>query len=242
LGNITMETELLGIYRMKDHHVLPDHDRAERIGISEAVLCDSKDVDQIAAILENVRERGGTLLLTRLSHDQVAALPENLTGLIDYDRRSRTAIVGLLTVSDEPSRIAVVTAGTSDVGVAQEAVRTLAFHKLPCREIYDVGVAGLWRLQGCLEEIAELPVVIVVAGMDAALVSVIAGLVRGTVIAVPTSTGYGVAEGGRTALNAALTSCAPGIAVVNIDNGYGAACAAVRVVNGGRRSIEVPQS
>ena len=115
-----------------------------------------------------------------------------------------------------------------------EAEQTLAFHGHGARCFADVGVAGLWRIQACAEELATFPVVIVVAGMEGALFSVVGGLVGGVVIAVPTSVGYGVAAGGATALNAALAACAPGVLVTNIDNGYGAACAARRVLNVGK--------
>jgi hypothetical protein len=106
----------------------------------------------------------------------------------------------------------------------------LRFQGVPALRIADVGVAGLWRLLARMDEIRAMPVVIIVAGMDAALPSVVAGLVGGAVIAVPTSVGYGVAAGGHAALNAVLASCAPGLVVVNIDNGYGAACAALRIL------------
>ena len=123
--------------------------------------------------------------------------------------------------------IGIVTAGTSDLGVAGEAARTLAFHGYAAPIIADVGVAGLWRLLERLEEIRRLRVIIAVAGMEGALFSVLAGLVAAPVIALPSSVGYGVATGGRVALEAALASCAPGLTVVNIDNGFGAACAAI---------------
>ena len=123
--------------------------------------------------------------------------------------------------------------------VAREAVRTLAFRGEAAALIADVGVAGLWRLTRRLEEIRATPVIIVAAGMDAALPSVLAGLVPGVVIAVPTSVGYGVAAGGRAALDAILSSCAPGITVVNIDNGYGAACAALRLLGAANRIAEM---
>ncbi len=134
-----------------------------------------------------------------------------------------------------PARVAVVAAGTSDVPVARETLRTLGYAGRAATLFADVGVAGLWRLTTRLEEIRAHPVVIVAAGMDAALPSVVGGLVAGAVIAVPTSVGYGVAAGGRTALDAVLASCAPGITVVNIDNGYGAACAALRLLNAASR-------
>jgi NCAIR mutase (PurE)-related protein len=140
------------------------------------------------------------------------------------------------------AEIAVITAGTSDVPVALEAARTLRFYGHEVLTINDLGVAGIWRLFDRLESLKQMSVVIVVAGMDGALPSVVAGLVSGCVIAVPTSIGYGVADGGRTALNAALASCAPGLVVVNIDNGYGAACAALRVVQRNGARISLPDS
>jgi NCAIR mutase (PurE)-related protein len=126
--------------------------------------------------------------------------------------------------------VPVVMAGTSDLPVGRETARTLSFAGQPYREYTDIGVAGLWRLLERIEDIRSSPVIIVAAGMDAVLISVVGGLVSAPVIALPTSVGYGVALGGTTALHAALASCAPGIAVVNIDNGYGAASAALRIV------------
>ncbi len=128
-------------------------------------------------------------------------------------------------------KVAIVAAGTSDARVAREAQRTLRHAGVDAEAIADVGVAGLWRLMARIEEIRRFPIVIAVAGMDAALASVLGGLAPGALIAVPTSVGYGAAEGGRTALNAMLASCAPGVVVCNIDNGYGAACAALRILN-----------
>jgi NCAIR mutase (PurE)-related protein len=126
--------------------------------------------------------------------------------------------------------VAIVAAGTSDAPAAREAERTLRHAGVGASVIIDVGVAGLWRLMDRIEEIRRFPVVIAVAGMDAALASVLGGLYGGSLICVPTSVGYGAAEEGRTALNAMLASCAPGIVVTNIDNGYGAACAVLRML------------
>ncbi|WP_329410217.1 nickel pincer cofactor biosynthesis protein LarB [Nocardia vinacea] len=202
--------------------------RPDRIGFGEAVLCEPKTVEQIVRALDQARDAGQAMLLTRLQPQQFAALPaEHRTGL-EYDPLSRTAFRGQPAPRRACAPIAVVTGGTSDIPVAREAIRSLAFHGYPTSEIYDVGVAGLWRLQRRLDDLARHPVIIAVAGMDAALPTVLAGLVPALVIAVPTSVGYGVAEGGRTALNSLLTSCAPGLVVTNIDNGYGAACAAMR--------------
>ena len=211
---------------------LLDASRRERTGLDEAIFCAGKSVEQIAAILAHAELEGRRLLLTRLDPADHAALPAERAARLDYDPVSRTAILGAVQtpVADEP-RAGVVTAGSSDVPVAREAARTLLYDGHPCREIHDVGVAGLWRLLERVDEIRTLDVVIAVAGMEAALASVLGGLVPGAIIAVPTSTGYGVAAGGETALRALLTSCAPGITVVNIDNGYGAACAAARILN-----------
>ena len=209
-----------------------DASRRERTGLDEAIFCAGKSIAQIDAILAHAETAGRRLLLTRLDPAVHAALPARRAGALDYDPVSRTAFLGPVEppAGDEP-RAGVVTAGSSDVPVAREAVRTLLYDGYRCREIHDVGVAGLWRLLERIEDIRRLDVVIAIAGMEAALASVLGGLVPGAVIAVPTSTGYGVASGGETALRAALTSCASGITVVNIDNGYGAACAAARILN-----------
>jgi NCAIR mutase (PurE)-related protein len=204
-----------------------DQRRAARIGFGEAVFCAGKSAQQIAAILDGARVPH---LLTRLDEEKFGRLPEVWQRELDYDPVSATAYFGAPVPCAGPAQVAIVTAGTSDVPVAREALRTLAFQGREARLIADVGVAGLWRLLRRVDELAAMRVVIVAAGMDAALPSVVGGLVPGVVIAVPTSVGYGVAAGGHAALNAILASCAPGIAVVNIDNGYGAACAALRVL------------
>ena len=204
-----------------------DEARAARLGFGEAVFCAGKSPAQIAAILEGA---GQQMLLTRLDPARFAVLPPAHQAALDYDPVSATAFSGDPAPANGVAGIAVVTAGTSDVPVAREAVRTLQFSGYHVPLIADVGVAGLWRLMRRMDELREMRVLIVAAGMDAALPSVVGGLVPGVVIAVPTSVGYGVAEGGHTALHAILASCAPGILAVNIDNGYGAACAAMRVL------------
>jgi pyridinium-3,5-biscarboxylic acid mononucleotide synthase len=212
-----------------------DFQRRERIGLGEAVLCAGKTPQQIGEAIALAQARRVSLLLTRLTPDVLGRLAPAEQASLDYDPRSHTAILGRASSmpGGAPS-VAVVTAGTSDLPVAREAVRTLAFYGVAAREIADVGVAGLWRILRHEEELRRYPVVIVVAGMEGALFSVLAGLVGGVVIAVPTSTGYGAARQGETALHAALASCAPGLVTVNIDNGYGAASAALRVLAGHR--------
>ena len=210
---------------------LLDFDRRGRIGIEEAVYCAGKSVAQIAAILEKAGHRGRSLLLTRLESSQFSALDPGWRALLDYDPGSRTAILGEGRAPAAASQIAILTGGTSDLNTAREAARTLAYHGHASTMFADIGVAGLWRLMARIEELRAFRALIVVAGMDAALPTVVAGLVPGLVVAVPTSVGYGVAQNGRAALDAILASCAPGVAVVNIDNGFGAACVVLRLFN-----------
>ena len=207
-----------------------DWERAERCGTSEAVLCEPKSAAQIDAIVAHASELDRRLLLTRLGPRKFARLSADVRDALDYDEATRTAILGGLPASSGIGRVAIVCGGTSDLAVAGEALRTLAFAGEKATLLADVGVAGLWRLMERLPEIRRHRVVIAIAGMEGALFSVLAGLVPCAVIAVPTSVGYGVSEGGRTALNAALASCASGLAVVNIDNGFGAAHAALRIL------------
>ncbi len=216
---------------MDDRDFLPDLERPDRIGIDEAVFCEFKNKFQIERIVRELVKSGRSQLLTRLDPDVYNRLEEDVKQAIQYEEISRTGIVGACLESRPCRQIAIVTAGTSDIAVAREAVRTIFFHGLDCDQFYDVGVAGLWRILKVESELRQSAVVIVVAGMDAALPSVVAGLIPASIIAVPTSVGYGVARGGRSALETILSSCAPGVTTVNIDNGYGAACAAIRIIN-----------
>lgn len=216
---------------MSSSDVNLDLQREQRVGFDEAVFCASKTAAQIAAIVETATERGMRLLLTRLEPERFAQLPSEIAGSLDYDSISLTACLGEPGVPSGEGRVAVVSAGTSDARVVHEAARTLRYYGEASTVVQDVGVAGLWRLLDRIDEIRRHGVVIAVAGMEGALPSVIGGLVPGVVIAVPTSIGYGVGAGGVTALHSALASCAPGLLTVNIDNGYGAACAALRVLN-----------
>ena len=215
---------------MSDFHV-HDHQRPERLGMPEAVLCEPKTDAQLAAIIRDLAVHGAPALLTRLPHERLVALPAELAEQLTHDPVSSTATInGTLPRRDEAD-IVIVAAGTSDQSVAAEAAATLEFSGITPRLIGDVGVAGIWRLQDRLDEIVSADIVVAVAGMDAALISVLGGLVAAPIIGVPTSVGYGVAAGGETALNSALASCAQGVTVVNIDNGFGAACAAVRMLS-----------
>jgi NCAIR mutase (PurE)-related protein len=209
--------------------------RAERVGLDEALFCAGKSESQIVRIIETVASAGKSMLLTRLDPGRHEALDESVRRLLDYDPLSRTAFLGPRREARAAARVAVVCAGTSDLPVSREAARTLEYYGEKVSEFNDVGVAGLHRLLGRIADIRSCEIVIAAAGMDAALVSVLGGLVKAPVIAVPTSVGYGAARGGETALAASLASCAAGVTVVNIDNGFGAACAAMRILNRGPR-------
>jgi NCAIR mutase (PurE)-related protein len=206
-----------------------DWDRDFRTGVPEAVLCLSKTPIQIDSIIVEAAEARRRLLLTRLSVAAHAALTPDTQALLDYDPLSATAVLGGA-VATFATGIGIVAAGTSDMAVAREAARTLAFAGHQADIIADVGVAGLWRLMAHLDALRACRVLIAVAGMEGALFSVLAGLVRAPVIAVPSSVGYGVAAGGEAALRSALASCAPGVVAVNIDNGFGAATAALKIL------------
>lgn len=211
-----------------------DWAREARTGVAEAVLCEPKTPAQIAAILDEAVARGARLLLTRLASAQHDVLPETLREQLDFDPLSRTAILGDLPSGKPVEGALIVAAGTADLGPAREAARTLAFYGRAAPLIADVGVAGLWRLTEQLGRLREARVLIVAAGMEGALFSVVAGLVAAPVIALPTSVGYGVAAGGTVALHSALSSCAAGVVTVNIDNGFGAAAAAIKIMAAAR--------
>lgn len=208
-----------------------DYGRGKRLGMPEAVFCEGKDPSMIDRLLtELIARPDHPTLFTRLFPALFGRLDPALCAKLDHDPISGTATLH----GNLPSRcgtVAVVTAGTSDLRVAIEAQRTLAFTGVAAILYADIGVAALWRLMARIDEIRAHDVVIVVAGMDAALASVVGGLVDCCVIGVPTSIGYGVATGGTTALNAMLASCGQGVLVTNIDNGFGAACGAIRILN-----------
>ena len=215
---------------MIDKEIKLDFERSERIGFGEAIFCADKSSAQISRILNKAHDSGLAMLITRLEPKKHDRLESEHKNLIDYDPVSETGFFHAHLEPAQPASVAIVTAGTSDARVAYEAARTLEFNGINSDVVFDVGVAGLWRLTEKIDEIKSYPIVIAVAGMDAALISVLGGLVPGLLIAVPTSTGYGAAHDGETALAASLVSCAPGVVVCNIDNGYGAACAAIRAI------------
>jgi pyridinium-3,5-biscarboxylic acid mononucleotide synthase len=205
-----------------------DHDRGARRGYPEAVLCESKTVEQVVGIAASVRDRDARTLFTRVRADQVDPLLAALPGA-GWDADAR-----LLAWPGEPPEpagglVVVVAAGTSDLPVAREAQLTAAHLGRSTELVVDVGVAGLHRVLGRLDLLRSARVVVVVAGMDGALPGVVAGLVAAPVVAVPTSVGYGAAFAGLAPLLTMLNACAPGVAVVNIDNGYGAGHLAAQI-------------
>ena len=197
-----------------------DGGREKRTGASEVVYCAGKTPAQTLGIITAMCERGIPVLATRAGKETAALV------CADFPEAAYDALSGVITIgnarTDATGNIAVVCAGTSDLPVAREALLTARFYGSAASLIADVGVAGIHRLFARLDDIRAAKVIVAVAGMEGALPGVIAGLVRAPVIAVPTSVGYGASFGGIAALLGMLNSCAPGVAVVNIDNGFGA--------------------
>lgn len=207
--------------------IVIDHHRELRTGVPELVYGASKTAEQIAVALRELAKDGGALA-TRVDADKAAKL-RTLVPAATYNEVSRTVMLGETPRRAPCGTIAIVCAGTSDLPVAEEAAVVAAFLGAPVLRVSDVGVAGLHRLLARVDDIRKCDVVIAAAGMEAALPSVLGGLVDKPMIAVPTSVGYGVSLDGLIALGSLLSACAPGITVVNIDNGVGAAVAAVKI-------------
>ncbi len=208
-----------------------DHHRQLRQGQPEVVFCAGKTVEQVVAICERLAEHAGTFLGTRATEAMAAALLARFSAG-EWNTLARTVYLPAGPPARPPvGSILVVCAGTSDLAVAEEAAVTGRAFGHGVERLVDVGVAGIHRLLSESERLAEADVLIVVAGMEGALPSVVGGLVKKPVIAVPTSVGYGASFGGLAALLAMLNSCAAGVTVVNIDNGFGAAAAASRILS-----------
>ena len=206
-----------------------DTHRAVRTGMPEVVYCPGKTNDQVAQIMVRLAAQSDRVLATRATPEQFAAVQALLPSAV-YHPLPRLITIGTAPAPTHPDRyVAVLTAGTADTAVGEEAALTLEWAGSRVVRIYDVGVAGLHRLLGHLETVQNANALVVCAGMEGALTSVVAGLVSRPVVAVPTSIGYGTAFGGVAALLTMLNSCAGGVAVVNIDNGFGAACYAHRI-------------
>lgn len=204
-----------------------DHHRKSRSGYGEVVYCESKTTEQVATIFHHLAKENANVLGTRASAEQYNLLKERIPE-VEYDELSKI----LRLIRKEPEKkglIAVCTAGTADIPVAEEAGQTAEFLGNQVYRCYDVGVAGIHRLLNHVDKLNEANCIIAVAGMEGALGSVLAGLVNKPVVAVPTSVGYGANFGGISALLTMINSCANGISVVNIDNGYGAAYVASQI-------------
>ncbi|MBM3290108.1 MAG: nickel pincer cofactor biosynthesis protein LarB [Candidatus Hydrogenedentes bacterium] len=198
-----------------------DHHRDLRQGHPEAIFGAGKSPDQIVQIMARMRDKGSNILVTRCAPDAVSAIVTAYPAAVHHEAARAVTLIAT-PPQPRPGYIAVVCAGTSDLPVAEEAAVTCEFNGNAIKRVYDVGVAGLHRLLGQHETLTKANAIVVCAGMEGALPSVVGGLVDVPVIAVPTSIGYGANFGGLSALLTMLNSCATGIAVVNIDNGFGA--------------------
>lgn len=206
-----------------------DHDREARQGLPEVVFGERKSVAQLSGIIDALVNAGQAVLVTRCDAEKAEELKAQFP-LLRYQSEARVLVSGSLKGKRTLSRpVSVVAAGTSDLAVAEEACETLSFAGQSFERIYDVGVAGIHRLFFALPQIRRASAVICIAGMEGALPSVLGGLVRVPLVAVPSSVGYGASFGGKTALFGMLTGCASGMTVVNIDNGFGAAMAVLRM-------------
>ena len=206
-----------------------DHHRALRQGVPEVVLGEAKTAEQIEIIVQRMAEHGSNVLVTRISSEKAESLSNNYPNS-EYDPLAKTFILQQKPFEDlGRGKVLIICAGTSDLPVAREAAVTARIFNNQVDELVDVGVAGIHRLLAHTDALREATVIIVVAGMEGALPSVVGGLVDVPVIAVPTSIGYGASFNGVAALLGMLNSCAGGITVVNIDNGFGAAFAATRI-------------
>ncbi len=210
---------------MSLNFVRVDLGRAERCGRAETIFCEGKLPSEVAAIAAILREAGQTVLATRAAKEHFHAVASNFSDAV-WHERARCITVGSAPAPSTGRTVGVICAGTADLPVADEAAVTLESFGQRVGRITDVGVAGLQRLLDEKDRLRSFSVLIVVAGMEGALPSVVAGLVDRPVIAVPTSVGYGANLGGLAALLGMLTSCSSKVTVTNIDNGFGAACAA----------------
>jgi len=224
----------LGFARLDVH-------RRERCGLPEVVFCQGKTTEQVARIARQVLKAGEDLLATRATQEMYRAVAREAQDAV-YCEAARTIAVKRTHRPSPPGEILVVCAGTADIPVAEEARVTAEFLDNKVRALYDVGVAGLHRLIHQTRHLRRANVVVVVAGMEGALASVVGGMVDRPVIGVPTSVGYGASFGGIAPLLTMLNSCAPGVAVVNIDNGFGAACIASLINHTGEIHATRPRS
>ena len=196
-----------------------DHNRKERIGVAEVIFCQNKPDEFLSKIYNSIYKEDGEVLGTRASKEQYELVKKDIPN-VEYDNISR--ILKIEKQKEKVGNIVVCTGGTADIPVAEEAAETAEFFGNNVERVYDVGVAGIHRILSQTEKLDDANCIIVVAGMEGALASVVAGMAKVPVIAVPTSVGYGANFGGLSALLSMLNSCANGVSTVNIDNGYGA--------------------
>lgn len=230
-GSVTREEVVQRITRHPfEEHLLGrfDHLREERTGIPEVILAEGKSTEELRDFFEDYLEREERAFATRVTRAVADGIGWPRDGLV-YDEQARILSTGEPAVDPELPTVLVVSAGTADGPVAREAAVSSRLLGNPAQEVSDVGVAGIGRLTPELSRLDEAGIVIVVAGMDGVLPSLVASLSRQPVIGVPTSTGYGASLGGLSALTTMLNSCVPGLAVMNVDNGFGAACLATKI-------------
>ncbi|HHU14836.1 MAG: nickel pincer cofactor biosynthesis protein LarB [Kiritimatiellae bacterium] len=213
------------------HFAKPDYARQQRCGVPEVIYGAGKTASQIVAIIRALNDAGQNAFATRVTPEQAAAVREELPDAV-YRAEARILVRDVVPLPPPAGKVAVLCAGTSDLPVAEEAAVTAERMGAAVERIYDVGVAGLHRLLSRVERFADAHAIIVVAGMEGALPSVVGGLIDKPVIAVPTSVGYGASFNGLAALLGMLNTCAAGVTVVNIDNGFGAGVAAARINHG----------
>jgi len=206
-----------------------DHHRELRSGMPEVIYCQGKTVVQIKKIIQSMNRAGNSILATKLNKDVFRKIKNSLPKFSKYNETAQTLVIDKNKSKKKSGKIVIISAGTSDIPIAEEASVTAQLLGSKTETLFDVGVAGIHRLFNNLECIRKARVVIVVAGMEGALASVVGGLVDKPLIAVPTSIGYGTSFGGVSALLSMLNSCSPGVAVVNIDNGFGAGSMAHRI-------------
>jgi len=206
-----------------------DHHRSLRNGFSEVVYGKGKTAGQLVAIIQSLYKAKSDILVTKLDHNAYENIQQELPPGCIYDNISLTLVLSKKRNGNKVGRIIIVSAGTADMPIAEEARITSEFLGSKTEKIFDVGVAGIHRLLDKINVLREARVIIVIAGMDGALASVVGGLVSSPIIAVPTSIGYGASFNGVSALLAMLNSCASGVATVNIDNGFGAGCIAHKI-------------
>ena len=208
-----------------------DFQRRERLGLIEAIWGQDKSIDQLKRLSESVLSKNEVVFITRINSEKANYLLDLYDDSRFYEEAKCLIIGKNLNKVNTNKKVAIISGGSSDLPVTLEAKLALEIYGVNCQSFIDVGVAGIHRLISQLEEINKYDVLIVCAGMEGALATVVGGLLAQPIIAVPVSVGYGVSKNGESALNSMLSSCSPGIAVMNIDNGYGAAMAARRIIN-----------